>query len=107
MAGVIPEESRTGTQIFPVGRFGDSDADDREVLRMPFLNQAADEYVRDLGKRRMSVEYTLICILTTVNIKIKQNPPIASKQSYYNDLFELINTRGRKHATGTNRGKIF
>ena len=57
MAGVIPEESRTGTQIFRVGTFGDSDADDREVLGLPFLNQAADEHVGDLGKRRMSVEY--------------------------------------------------
>ena len=58
MAGVIREESRTGIQIFRVGKFGDSD--DREVLGLPFLNQAADEYVGDLGKAgRMSVEYTL------------------------------------------------
>ena len=55
----MSEESRTGIQIFPVGRFGDSDADDREVLGLPFLNQAADECVGDLGKRSMSVEYTL------------------------------------------------
>ena len=80
MAGVIPEESRTGIQIFRVGKFGDSDADDREVLGMPFLNQAADEYVGDLGKRRMSVEFTLIGILTTVNIKQTKPSSCQTKQ---------------------------
>ena len=53
MAGVIPEESRTGIQIFRVGKFGDSDADDREVLGLPVLNQAADEHLGDLGKGRI------------------------------------------------------
>ena len=44
MAGTISEESRTGIQIFPVGKFGDSDADDREVLVLVnVLNQAADK----------------------------------------------------------------
>ena len=56
MAGVISEESRIGIQIFPVGKFGDSDADDREVLGLPFLNQAADVHLGDLGKERIYQE---------------------------------------------------
>ena len=53
MAGVIPKESRTGIQIFRVGKFGDSDADDREVLGLHVLNQAAVEHLGDLGKGRI------------------------------------------------------
>ena len=53
MAGAISKESRTGIQIFLLGKFGDSDADDREVLGLPVLNQAAAEYLGDLDKRRI------------------------------------------------------
>jgi len=51
---VIPEHCFADNQLLGPGEIGDAYGDHREEMGLTLLHQAADEYLRDLGRRKMS-----------------------------------------------------
>ena len=51
---MISEHRLANNQFLGPGEIGDAYGDDREEMGLTLLHQAADEYVRDLGRNEMS-----------------------------------------------------
>ena len=51
---MIPKHCFANNQLLGPGEIGDAYGDDREEMGLTFLQQAAHEYLRDLGRNKMS-----------------------------------------------------
>ena len=49
---MIPKHCFANNQLLGPGEIGDAYGDDREEMGLTFLQQAADEYLRDLGRNK-------------------------------------------------------
>ena len=83
---MISEQSLTENKLLGPGEFGDTYDNGREELGLSSLQQAADEYLRDLGKSKMPNYLVLLygcnCTRTLIGWLAVRNPPVNAHGHY-------------------------